>query len=93
MREFTFDTKQFAYDEERRRILKGISFKEPSALILHCVGARPGLANQPSPVYYSAFFIVTGGSIQINNQDIRLAKEQKALHIGNRHSAARYCPF
>jgi ATP-binding cassette subfamily B protein len=75
--EITFDTVQFAYDE-RRRILKGISFKVPAGKHVAFVGAT-GSGKSTIARLLFRFYDVTGGSIQINNQDIRTIK-QKALH-------------
>lgn len=73
----TFDNVQFAYDE-RRKILKGISFKVPAGKHIAFVGAT-GSGKSTIARLLFRFYDVSGGSIQINDQDIRAIK-QKSLH-------------
>ncbi len=72
-----FDNVQFAYDE-RRKILKGISFKVPAGKHVAFVGAT-GSGKSTIARLLFRFYDVSGGSIQINDQDIRTIK-QNALH-------------
>ena len=75
--EITFDNVQFAYDE-RRRILKGISFTVPAGKTVAVVGAT-GSGKSTIARLLFRFYDVTGGSIQINGNDIRTLT-QKSLH-------------
>ncbi len=75
--EIVFDNVKFNYDE-RRQILKGISFTVPAGKSVAVVGATGSGKSTIARLLYR-FYDITGGSIQINGHDIRTIT-QHSLH-------------
>ncbi len=75
--EIEFDNVIFNYDE-RRTILKGVSFKVPAGKRVAVVGATGSGKSTIARLIYR-FYDVTGGRILINGQDIR-SITQSSLH-------------
>ncbi len=75
--EITFEDVKFNYDE-RRTILKGISFTVPAGKSIAVVGATGSGKSTIARLLYR-FYDVTGGKILINGHDIR-SITQHSLH-------------